>query len=91
MPRTENTECSLISPAKTSFAGSTTHRQQMGRNGMLLNTIKVLPAHLLSRTAYLRIAKERTTVGGVIAMADWGSIAEKKANFVRRAILPSPP
>ena len=57
---------------------------------MLLNTIKVLPAHLLSRTAYLRIAKERTTVGGVIAIADVASIAEKKANCVRRAIHPRP-
>jgi len=32
--------------------------------------------------------KERTTVGGVIATADAMSVAEKKANFVRRAIPP---
>ena len=57
---------------------------------MLLNTIQVLRLRLPKATAYLEVAKERTTVGGVIAIADPMSLAEKKALFERRAIHPRP-
>jgi len=56
---------------------------------MLLNAIKILPAHLLSRTAYLKLPKS-LNVGGVIAIADALSLAEKKAIFERRALHPRP-
>ena len=45
---------------------------------MLLNAIKILPAHLLSRTAYLKLPKS-LNVGIVIVIADALSLAEKKA------------
>jgi len=48
---------------------------------MLLNAIKILPAHLLSRTAYLKLPKS-LNVGGVIAIADALSLAEKKALYI---------
>ena len=89
MPRTENTECSLISPVQqaapvaqpTGDRSAKTHAFEHD-SGFTLRLPKT--------TAYLLVAKERTTVGGVIAIADVASIAEKKANFVRRAIHPRP-
>ena len=50
-------------PGAASHTGGTTHRQQVSRNQMLLNAIKILPAHLLGRTAYLKLPKSELLSG----------------------------
>ena len=63
---------------------------------LLLNAIKILPTHLLGRTAYLKLPKS-FDVRGAIALSRQRNdnrtnelLQINKANFVRRAIHPRP-
>ena len=85
MPRTENTECSLISPVQQ----ATPVAQPTGDRSAKTNAFEHDSGFTSSSSEDNRIplvAKERTTVGGVIAIADVASMVEKKANCVRRTI-----
>lgn len=89
MPRTENTECSLISPVRQAAPVA----QPTGDRSAKTKAFEHDSGFTSSSSEDNRIplvAKERTNVGGVIAMADVASIAEKKANFVLRALHPRP-
>ncbi len=89
MPRTENTECSLISPVQQAApVAQPTGDRSAKTPAFEPDSGFTSPSSEDNRIPL--VAKERTTVGGVIAIADVASIAEKQANSVRRALHPRP-
>jgi hypothetical protein len=87
MPRTENTECSLISPVQQAAPVA----QPTGDRSAKTNAFEHDSGFTSSSSEDNRIplvAKERTTVGGVIAIADVGSIAKRRrTSFAALSIL----
>lgn len=89
MPRTESSACSLISPIEQALRVVQPAGNRRAESEMLLNTIQVLRLRLPKATGYLEVAKERITVGSVIAIADSGSITKSRRTTFAALCIPA--